>query len=79
MALGRSGDARAILEGLQVLRRSEYVDAYYMAVLRAAMGDTEQAVTELERAVTENSAWLYPSGVDPKLDVPRHEPGCGKS
>ena len=72
--LGRSGDAKAILEGLQVLRRSEYVDADYLAVLRAAMGHTEQAVIELERAVAENSAWLYTWAVDPKLDVLRNEP-----
>ena len=45
-----------------------------MAVFRAAMGHTEQAVIELERAVAENSAWLYTWAVDPKLDVLRNEP-----
>jgi DNA-binding winged helix-turn-helix (wHTH) protein/Flp pilus assembly protein TadD len=72
--LGRKGDAGAILEGLQVLRRSEYVDAYYMAILCAAMGHAGQAAAELERAVAENSAWLYMWAVDPKLDALRHEP-----
>ena len=72
--LGRRGDARAILEGLEVLRQSEYVDAHYMAVFRAAIGHTDEAVAELERAVAENSAWLYTWAVDPKLDVLRTEP-----
>ena len=72
--LGRRGDANAILEGLEVLRRHEYVDAHYMAVFRSAMGHTEQAVAELERAVAENSAWLYTWAVDPKLDALRGAP-----
>jgi DNA-binding winged helix-turn-helix (wHTH) protein/tetratricopeptide (TPR) repeat protein len=72
--LGRSRDAKAILEGLEVVRRSEYVDAHYMAVFRAAMGRAEEAVTELERALAENSAWLYSWAVDPKLDPLRNDP-----
>lgn len=72
--LGRKGDAGAILEGLQVLRRSEYVDAYHMAILCAAMGKAAQAAAELERAVADNSAWLYMWAVDPKLDALRQEP-----
>jgi len=72
--LGRLGDARAILEGLDVLRRSEYVDAYHMAVFRAAIGQMDEAVVELERAVVENSAWLYLWSVDPKLDVLKADP-----
>ena len=66
--LGRHGDARAILEGLEALRRSEYVDAYHMALLRLALGERDRALEELERASAENSAWLYAMDVDPKLD-----------
>ena len=72
--LGRRGDADAILEGLEVLRRNEYVDAHYMAVFRSAMGHMDQAVAELERAVAENSAWLYTWAVDPKLDALKTDP-----
>ena len=54
--LGRTSDARAILEGLEALRRSEYVDAYQMAVFRGALGRAKEAVAELERATAENSA-----------------------
>jgi DNA-binding winged helix-turn-helix (wHTH) protein/tetratricopeptide (TPR) repeat protein len=69
--MGRLRDARAILEGLQALRRSEYVDAYHMAVFRAALGQVPEAIAELERAFAENSAWIYTIRVDPKLDVLR--------
>lgn len=71
--LGRMGDARAILEGLEGLRRSEYVDAYHMAIFRAALGRSREAVAELERAIAENSAWLHLLEVDPKLDILRDD------
>jgi DNA-binding winged helix-turn-helix (wHTH) protein/tetratricopeptide (TPR) repeat protein len=71
--LGRLGDARAILEGLEAVRRTEYVDAYHMAIFRASLGRVKEAVAELERAVAENSAWLYALPVDPKLDLIRDD------
>jgi len=74
-ALGRRRDARAMLEGLEALRRSEYVDAYYMAVLRSALGQHREALAELKRAADENSAWLYQRDVDPQLDPLRDRPG----
>src|SRR5687768_3425353 len=73
--LGRRGDARAMLEGLEVLRRTEYVDAYYMAVFRSALGQPREALAELERAHAENSASLYMLDIDPKLDALRAAPG----
>ncbi len=72
--LGRLRDARAILLGLEALRRTEYVDAYHMAVFRVALGQPEEALAELERAAAENSAWLYARHVDPQLDALRDEP-----
>ena len=67
-ALGRHADAAAMLDGLEALRRTEYVDAYYMAALREALGHRREALKELRRAVAENSAGLYALGVDPKFD-----------
>jgi len=72
--LGRERDARSILGGLKRLRRSEYVDAYHLAALHAALGQRYAALTELERAFGENSAWLYTIKVDPKMDSLRREP-----
>jgi hypothetical protein len=44
-----------------------------MAIFRAALGREREAVAELERAIAENSAWLYLLDVDPALDVLRDD------
>jgi tetratricopeptide (TPR) repeat protein len=71
--LGREHEARAILVELDELRRSKYVDAYSMAVLRSVLGEIDEALVELERAIDENSVWLYALDVDPKADVLRRD------
>jgi DNA-binding winged helix-turn-helix (wHTH) protein len=65
---GRRAEALAVFEELEQLRRSEYIDAYYMAVLRQALDHSAEAFAELERAGEENSAFLYALNVDPKMD-----------
>jgi len=72
--LGRRQQACAILEELDALRRTEYVDAYHMAAARLALGESNGALTELERAGEENSAWMYQIDVDPKVDCLRGDP-----
>jgi len=73
--LGRRRDARAMLEGLEALRRTQYIDAYHMGVFRIALGQPREAIVELQRARNENSAWLYTLDVDPQFDDLRREPG----
>lgn len=70
-AMGLEKRATPILEGLEQLRQTEYVDAYYMAVFRCALGQREKAFAELERACAENAAPLFAMKVDPKLDALR--------
>jgi DNA-binding winged helix-turn-helix (wHTH) protein/Flp pilus assembly protein TadD len=70
----RVDEAREILESLEALRASEYVDAYYMAVLRGALGERRAAFAELDRALEENSAWLYQLDIDSKMDPFRSDP-----
>ena len=67
-AMGLARRALPILEGLEQLRQTEYVDAYYMAVFRSALGQRDKAFAELERACAENAAPLFAMMVDPKLD-----------
>ena len=74
MKSGREEEAWAILDTLDRLRSTEYVDAYGMAVLRRALGQHEQAFAELARAVEENSAGLFALEVDPKMDGFRSDP-----
>jgi DNA-binding winged helix-turn-helix (wHTH) protein/Flp pilus assembly protein TadD len=71
---GRQREARKALEALEVIRRTEYVDAYYMALLMEALGRRADALGELERAVEENSVTLYILDVDPQMDSLRAEP-----
>ena len=73
-ALGRDDEASVILEELDEMRASRYVDAYYMAVFRHALGQQGRAFAELERARDENSAFLYSMNVDPKADAFREDP-----
>jgi tetratricopeptide (TPR) repeat protein len=70
----RDADALAILEELEQLRQSEYVDASFMAVFRVALGQRDEAFIELERARDENSAWLHALDVDPTMDGFRNDP-----
>jgi len=72
--LGRRDEALAILDAIEHIRRSEYVDAYYMAVFRAALGQCDAAFDELARTYDDNSVWLFSIDVDPKMDPLRADP-----
>ena len=71
---GRRDEALVQLEQLSELRLSEYVDAYYMALLYEALGERDSAVAEIERIVDENSPTVYMIDVDPKMDSLRDDP-----
>jgi DNA-binding winged helix-turn-helix (wHTH) protein/Flp pilus assembly protein TadD len=71
---GRRKDATSILAGLAQVRKTQYVDAYFMAVLLDALGDSDMAFQELERAYHEKSAALFAVGVDPRVDNLRADP-----
>jgi serine/threonine-protein kinase len=65
---GQPEQAREILTKLQEAGRHYYVPAIYSAAVHSGLGDTEQAVKYLERAVEERNweiAWLH---VDPFWD-----------
>jgi tetratricopeptide (TPR) repeat protein len=71
---GRRSEALAALNELQGLRRQDYVDAYYMALLLDALGERDQAFAELERARLENSATLFLLNVDLRGEELRKDP-----
>ena len=74
---GRRAEALAILQQLEDLRETEYVDAYFQAQLLHALGRTDEAFLELERAAHENSAALFVLDVDPRMDPLRADPRFG--
>jgi DNA-binding winged helix-turn-helix (wHTH) protein/protein involved in temperature-dependent protein secretion len=67
-------EALAILQQLEEVRKTEYVDAYFQAQLLHAFGRNDEAFVELERAVNENSAALFVVDVDPRMDPLRADP-----
>lgn len=71
---GRRKEATAILTELLQIRKVQYVDAYFMAVLLDALGDTDMAFQELERAYHEKSPLIFALAVDPRLDNLRGDP-----
>lgn len=71
---GKRKEAASILASLTQVRKSQYIDAYFMAVLMDAMGDRELAFQELERAFREKSPALFAMSVDPRVDNLRDDP-----
>jgi DNA-binding winged helix-turn-helix (wHTH) protein len=77
VCLARNGcrrKASVVFEEIEQLRASDYVDAYFMAVLFDALGKRDDAYRELGRAIEENSAALYMLDVDPNMDPLRQGP-----
>jgi len=72
--IGRREAAADILAEIQQVRESDYVDAYFVALLCHALGRDEEAFEELARAVEENSATLFLLDVDVRMDPLRADP-----
>lgn len=74
---GRCTEGLTILQQLEQLRETEYVDAYFQAQLLHALGRKDEAFLELERAANENSAAMFVLDVDPRMDPLRSDPRFG--
>jgi len=72
--MGRQSEAAAMLQEIARIRETEYVDAYYLALLYDSLGMRDQAFAELQRAYEDNSFTLCLLAVDPKMDSLRHDP-----
>lgn len=71
---GRTAEAREVLGTLARLGRQRYTSPYGEALIRMGLGDTDQAITLLERAVDEHHPWSVHFNIDPALDPLRSEP-----
>jgi hypothetical protein len=54
-----------VLNDLQQLQEQRYVSPYTVAAIYAGLGDQEQALKWLDRAVEERDIWLMNLKVDP--------------
>ncbi len=64
-AAGRTGDAHVALDTLQRLSEQRPVSPRDFAIIHAALGEVDQALTWLERAVAQHAPWLCFVNVDP--------------
>ena len=71
---GRPDEARAVLSEMEGLAAHRYVGRYYPAQVRVALGDLEDALTDLEAAIEEPVHWLAEIHLDPSLTPLRGHP-----
>jgi len=68
---GRPAEAEAVLDELRRMSREHYVSAYDIATIHAGMGDHEQAMQSLRKAVEEHAFWLIALPIEPLFDPMR--------
>ncbi len=73
--IGRSDEARQILEQLRERRRQRYVQAYCLAVVNLGLGDHNEAINWLEEGYRERDGFgMGTIRIDPLLDSLRGDP-----
>ena len=72
--LGRVPEARRVLSELHALSARQFVSPYHIAVIHAALGETDQAFDWLGRACDAQSEALIWFALDPMLDALRPDP-----
>jgi hypothetical protein len=71
---GRQADARRILDELLNRSKGGHVSKYIIATVYAALGDKNNALSNLEQSYTEHSFFLDNLKFDPEVDGLRSEP-----
>jgi DNA-binding winged helix-turn-helix (wHTH) protein/TolB-like protein/Flp pilus assembly protein TadD len=72
--LGRTNEARAILDSLATAARQTYVPPSHFAMIETALGNRDQAFEYLDAALSVRDARLALLKVDPKWDALRSDP-----
>lgn len=73
-AAGRVQDARRILRELEETSKSRYVSPYHISLIYVWLGETDRALSMLEKAQKLGDAWVVWLGVEPQFDPLRQEP-----
>jgi TolB-like protein/DNA-binding winged helix-turn-helix (wHTH) protein/Tfp pilus assembly protein PilF len=71
---GHPSQARAVLAQFAELSSRRYVTSYGVALVHAGLGQKDEALTALERAVQERSHWLVWLKLDPRFSTMRDDP-----
>jgi len=65
---GQRGEALGMLDQLDRAGSRGYVAPFWYAVLHAGLGETDAAMSHLERSYAQSDAWLVWVNTDPRLD-----------
>lgn len=71
---GEGDEAEKIAARLIDERRRCYIPGYYIAIVYAALGNTDSALRWLDKAYADRSEWLAWLGVEPRLELLRTDP-----
>jgi tetratricopeptide (TPR) repeat protein len=71
---GKKREARDILAKLNRLSQKKYVTPYGVALVYAGLGEKNQALNWLDKALDDRSHWLVWIRLDPRWDPIRDEP-----
>jgi tetratricopeptide (TPR) repeat protein len=74
----RQAQAQALLERLFNHKKTEYVPPYLVGLAYLGLGETENALTWLEKAVEARSHWVLFLRTDPAFDALRPDGRFGK-
>lgn len=70
--------AQRVIEELTHLSKQRYLPAYYFALVRLGMSETDEAFAWLEKAYEERSGFLAFVAVEPMLDPLRADARFGE-
>src|SRR5258708_9396129 len=71
---GHRKEAGEALAALVAESQSRYISPYDLAVIHAALCDTQSAIAALHEALEDHSAWMVFLNIDPRLDSMRAVP-----
>jgi serine/threonine-protein kinase len=72
---GNRPESRILLQRLRDNAAKRHVPAYHLAALHAALGETDEALRQLEEAQRQRDPWLLFLRIDPVWDALREDPG----
>ncbi|HEX3070320.1 MAG TPA: protein kinase [Thermoanaerobaculia bacterium] len=71
---GHRKEAEEALAALTAESKSRYISPYDLALIHAALGDTDRTIAALHEALEDHSAWMVFLNIDPRLDSMRGVP-----
>lgn len=71
---GRRQEAKEVIKRFKEIAKTQYMVAYHVATIYAALGDSNKAFDELEKSFEQHDWFLHQLKVDPFIDPVRLDP-----